>query len=140
MSKISFLVVSETLRLFLNILTPDPKYSLSVKASVWWNQFKCNYLKIKKYFLNFFLHFQNLYKIWNTLKKRWALEVICFGNYRLQKGELFKCSKSLKSKHLWTVNMLKCPKQCLYLHGNIFFIFFIFLKGNQLEKFCFSGI
>ena len=28
------LVVSETLRLFVNILTPDDKYSLSVKASV----------------------------------------------------------------------------------------------------------
>ena len=33
-SKNSLLVVSETLRLFLNILTPDDKYSLSAKASV----------------------------------------------------------------------------------------------------------
>ena len=33
-SKNSFLVVSEILRLFVNILTPDDKYSLSVKASV----------------------------------------------------------------------------------------------------------
>ena len=33
-SKNSFLVVSEILRLFVNILTPDEKYSLSVKASV----------------------------------------------------------------------------------------------------------
>ena len=30
----SFLVVSEILRLFVKILTPDEKYSLSVKASV----------------------------------------------------------------------------------------------------------
>ena len=30
----SVLVVSEILRLFVNILTPDDKYSLSVKASV----------------------------------------------------------------------------------------------------------
>ena len=33
-SKISVLVVSEILRLFVNILTADVKYSLSVKASV----------------------------------------------------------------------------------------------------------
>ena len=33
-SKTSVLVVSETLSLFVNILTPDDKYSLSVKASV----------------------------------------------------------------------------------------------------------
>ena len=33
-SKNSLLVVSEILRLFLNILTPDDKYSLSVKAGV----------------------------------------------------------------------------------------------------------
>ena len=33
-SKSFVLVVSEILRLFVNILTPDDKYSLSVKASV----------------------------------------------------------------------------------------------------------
>ena len=33
-SKGSFLVVSEILRLFVHILTPDEKYSLTVKASV----------------------------------------------------------------------------------------------------------
>ena len=33
-SKNSLLVVSEILRLFVNILTPDEKYSLSVEASV----------------------------------------------------------------------------------------------------------
>ena len=33
-SKNSFLVVSEIFRLFVNILTPDEKYSLSVKENV----------------------------------------------------------------------------------------------------------
>ena len=33
-SKNSFLIVSEILRLFVKILTPDDKYSLSVKGSV----------------------------------------------------------------------------------------------------------
>ena len=48
-SKSSVLVVSEILRLFVNILTPDDKYSLSVKASVQRKRFKWNYLNIKKF-------------------------------------------------------------------------------------------
>ena len=67
-------------------------------------------------------------------------EVICFWNYRLQKAGLLKCIKSPVSEHLWTVNMLKCPKDCLSLHGSIFLIFLITLKENQLHKFCFSSV
>ena len=93
-SKNSVLVVSEILRLFVNILTPNDKYSLSVKAKVWRNQFKCYYLRIKKKFLNFFLHFRNVHKISNTFKKRWAWEVICFWNYRLQIAALLNCARS----------------------------------------------
>ena len=70
------LVVSEIYRLFVNILTPDDKYSLSVKSSGYWNQFKCYYLKIKKYFRNFFLHFRNLDGIRNTSKQKTS-----FGRY-----------------------------------------------------------
>ena len=66
----SVLVVSQILRLFVNILTPDDKYSLSVKPSVYRHQFKCSYLKIKKYFLSFLLHIWNLHNIWTTLKKK----------------------------------------------------------------------
>ena len=69
-SKYSFIEVSEILRLFVNILTPDDKYSLSVKASVSRNQFKCNYLKTKKIFLDFFVHFRNRHKLFNTFKKK----------------------------------------------------------------------
>ena len=69
-SKNSVLVVSEILRLFVNILTSVDNYSFSVKTSVQRNQFKRNYLPTKKYFFNFFLPFQNLHKIWNTLKQK----------------------------------------------------------------------
>ena len=94
-SKKSVLAVCEMLRLFVNILTPDDKYSFSVKVSVSSNQFKYNYLEIEKYFLNFFLHFWNLHKILNSLKKKWASEGICSWNYRPQKAELHKCLKPL---------------------------------------------
>ena len=72
-SKNFFLVVYEILTLLVNILTPDDKYSLSVKAGVSRNQFKRYYLKIKIYLVNFFLHFQNLHKICNILKEKVSL-------------------------------------------------------------------
>ena len=49
-SKSFVLVVFEILRLFVKILKTDEKYSLSVKASVYHNQFKCNYQKLKNIF------------------------------------------------------------------------------------------
>ena len=72
-SKNLVLVLSEILRLFANILIPDEKYFVPVKASVEGNQFKSNYLQIKTFFLHFLLHFRNLHKMWNTLKKKMIL-------------------------------------------------------------------
>ena len=102
-SKNSLLVVSNILRLFTNsnVIISKPKI-----------------------FLDFFVHFWNLHKIWKTLKKRWDLEVICFWNYRLEKSGLIKCPKSPMSEHLWTVNMFKGPKDCLNWHRSIFAKFF----------------
>ena len=53
-------------------------YSLLVKASVQPNQFKCNYLEITKYFLDFLLHFQNVRKILNTLEQKMSLRGYLF--------------------------------------------------------------
>ena len=85
-SNSSVLVVSEILKLFVNIFTPDDKYSLSVKANVSHNQFKCNYLQTKIYFLNFLLLFRNLNKIWNTFKKRYEPQSLFV-------SEIIKCEK-----------------------------------------------
>ena len=68
-SKDSLLLVSQILRLLVNILTPDDKYFVSVKSSLWRNQFKCNYLEIKKYFPSFLLRFRNLHKFGILLNK-----------------------------------------------------------------------
>ena len=85
-SKNCVLIVSEILRLFINILTTDDKYSLSVKACVYCNQFKCNFLEIQKCFQNFFLHLRNLYEILNTLKQKISV-----------RGDLFLILKTAKS-------------------------------------------
>ena len=76
----------------------------------------------------------------NFLKKRWVLSVICFWNYRLQKGELLKCLKIPKPEHLWAVNMLRGQKHCLNQYGSILSYFIISMKKNQLEKFSLSSI
>ena len=61
-------------------------------------------------------------KFWILWKKRLPLDGITFSKYRLQKAGLLKSVKSLVSEHLWTVNMLKGPKECLNLQGSIFVI------------------
>ena len=118
-------------------MTPDDKYSLSVKASVQRNQFKCNYLKIKNIFSIFFCISEiyiNDETLWN---KRWASEIICFWNYRLQNAGLLKCLKSLVSEHLWTVIMLNGPKDCLNLHGSIFVRYFDHSERKAARKILF---
>ena len=85
-SRNCILIVSEILRLFINILIPHDKYSLSVKVSGYCNQFKCNFLEIRKFFQNFFLHFRNLYEILHTLKQKIRL-----------RGDLFLILQTAKS-------------------------------------------
>ena len=60
--------------------------------------------------------------------------MITLGNYRLEKIGLLKCLKSYVSEHLWTVNMLKAPKDYLILHGSIFVIFFDHSERNSSRK------
>ena len=67
--KKSALVWSEILSLFVNTLTPDNKYSRSM-CTISCNKFKRTYLKNKRLFLNFFLHFWNVHEIKNILEKK----------------------------------------------------------------------
>ena len=98
---------------------------ISKSKSIFWNFFCISKIHIKSRLL------------WN---RRWASEIISFSNYRLQKFGLLKCLKKPVSQHLWTINMLKCPKDCLNLHDSLLSNFLITLKGNQEQKFCFSCI
>ena len=52
----------------------------------------------------------------------------------MQKVGLLKSLKKPVSEHLWAVNMLKAPKHCLNVHGNILSDFSITMKENELEK------
>ena len=55
-------------------------------------------------------------------------------NYRLQQAWLFKCLKRLVSEHIWTVNMLKVPKNCLNLHCSSFVVFFDHSERTSVRK------
>ena len=70
-------------------------------------------------------------------KRRWASEVISFWFYRFENMALLTCLKSLVSEHLWMVNMLKGPKDCLNLNGSIFVIFFDHSERKSAQKIMF---
>ena len=122
-SKNSVLVVSKILRLFVNILTPDDKYSLSVKRVFNATISHAIIFKSEKIFLILFCISTIYIKLGILWSKRWASDVICFWNYRLQKASLLKYVKSPLSEHLWTFNMLKGPKHLLKFRSIIFVIF-----------------
>ena len=73
-------------------------------------------------------------------RKRRASDVICFWNYRVQNVGPLKYLKSPVSEHLRTVNMLKNTKDCLNLHGSIFFVFSDHSERKSAPKFCFRSL
>ena len=62
--KMSLLVICEILGLLVDTLISI----LFVIRRIYCNQFKCNYLRNKMFFLNFLQHFSNLHQILNILK------------------------------------------------------------------------
>ena len=62
------LVLSEILEVFLNTLTQMTSILFKV-LRICNSQFKCNYLKNQKLFLNFLFYLWNLHQILNILKK-----------------------------------------------------------------------
>ena len=132
-SKNFFLVVSEIFRLFVNILTPNGKLSLSVKTSVYWYQFKCNFLQNPKRFLDFSLRFWHLHQISNIIK-RWASQLIYFRSCRRQNPSLLICLKSPLSQHLSIVNMLKGPKHSWNLHRTSLVMLFDQSERRSVQK------
>ena len=78
-SRNSVLAVSEILRLFVNILTLDEMYSLSLRKSECLMQTTQMQLsRNRKRFAQFFLHFQNVHKIFNTFEKKMSFRDYLF--------------------------------------------------------------
>ena len=59
---------------------------LFLTEAIYWNIFKCNYLRNQKYFPNFFLHVRHLDSILNIFKKKMTLIADVFLNLRTPKN------------------------------------------------------
>ena len=81
------------------------------------NIFRCNYLRNKKLFLNFFFHFRNLHSILKLLKT-W----------------LDKCLKNPVSDDPLKCNMVNGPKHCWNLNGSTFTRFIGQCEDNSIVK------
>ena len=79
---------------------------------------------MKKCLLDFFLNFQNLHKVLKYFERKDGPSRLFVSEILDYKREYLNARKSSVLEHLWTVNMLKCPKDCSNLHGSIFVIFF----------------
>ena len=73
-------------------------------------------------------------------KKSSALQLISYRNYRLPNAELLKCPKPPVSEHLWLVNMLRGPKNCLNPDGSIFLKFFDHSETKSAPKTLFLAV
>ena len=76
---------NKVLRLFLNILTADDKYSLLNRDNLT-HPIQTELSQRKKKFSQFFLHFSNVEKILNTFKKKMTLIADVFPKLRTLKN------------------------------------------------------
>ena len=83
--------------------------SVFFTEAIYCNMFRRNYLRNKKLFLDFFLHFLNLNSILNILKKKkkkWLSRLVYFWAYGLRKTWLHKRLKSAVSENSSTCNIV----------------------------------
>ena len=66
---------------------------LFLTETIWRNQLGRNYLKNKKLFLNFFLHFRNWHEILNICEKKMTLIADLFAKLRTPKNVVRYLSK-----------------------------------------------
>ena len=89
-------------------------------AGIWNSQFKCYYLKNKKFFLNFLFHFWNLHRILNILKKKMMVIANVFPKLKTVENFVTPLCKKrhfgtrLDSRHVKLSRILgKSPWECI---------------------------
>ena len=97
-------------------------------------EFRCNYLRNKKLFLNLLLRFCNLCKFLNVMKKKMTLIAFVFSKLRTAKTCLDKCIKSLIWENPSANNMVNVPKHLWNLHYRTFMIFIDHCQVNWVGK------
>ena len=74
---------------------------LFLTENIWRHQFGRNYLKNKKLFLNFCLHFRNRYEILNIFEKKMTFIADLFAKLRTPKDVVRYLSKKSRFKGLF---------------------------------------
>ena len=98
---------------------------------VYWNIFRCNYLRKIKLFLILFCILLNEIQFWTMSRKRWFSQLMYFWTYGLQKSWLGKCLKSPLSEDSSTSNMVNGPEGCWNLMDRTFTIFIDPCESNS---------
>ena len=97
-------------------------------------QFRCNYLKKKKVFLESVLYFWNLEQLFNISKQMMTLIDFVFPKLQTPKTWSDKCRKSPVLEDPSTSYMTNAPKHCLNQHHSTFSIFIDHCQVNKVGK------
>ena len=98
------------------------------------SQFKCNYLKSEKPFLNFLIHFLNLYKVLNILKEKMIVIANVFPKLQTVKNFVRTFSKKHGFRQHFDSEHVKASKYLQNLHESTFIIFFSSFSGKLIWK------
>ena len=98
------------------------------------SQFKSNFLKNEKLFLDFLFHFRILHQILNSLKQKIIVIANVFPKLKTLKGLLRNSLKGTVSEQALAVNMWKHPKCLLDFHQSAFIMFFLSFSGKLIWK------
>ena len=108
--------------------------------TIYCNIFRCNYLRNKKLFQDFFFFFAFLksrFIFESFQKKRWSFCLMYFWTYGLRKTWLDNCLKSAVSEDPSTSNMRKGPKHYWNLNDSTFTILIDHCESNSVgESLC----
>ena len=118
---------------------------LFVKVTIHGNQFKCHYLRNKKTFLKFLLHFWNLHQIWNIFQQNMTLIGFVFAKLRTAKDMVREMSKNPGFRTPFDSQHAKGSKRLLKIARKHFYYNFSWLweekrKVSLLEIFEILGL
>ena len=110
------------------------KCILFLRGTIERYQFRCNYLRNTNLFHNFLLHFRNLHRILNILRKNMTLIDFLFAELRTPKTWSDRCPKSPISEESSASNIVNLPKHCRNLRQSTFMIFNDHCQVNWVGK------
>ena len=104
--------------------------------TIWRNEFRCNYLKNKKTFPNFFPHFWNLVEIWNIFKKKLTLIADVFTKFFTPKDMVKSMPKKFHFGASVEKQYGKCTQTLLKFEGHfVYHIFWSMQRELSYKKF-----